>query len=89
MEGGRSSERTENKPGRNTILSILFLSGQFDEVLAHGLNQSKSLGWSGTFMKQGIAMFLLVLHEENWNGKGIRKMLEQIRFMMCLRGGDN
>ena len=79
VESGQSSERAENKPGRNTLLSILFLSGQFDEVLTHGLNQSKSLGWSGTFMKQGIAMFLLALHEGNWNGKGIRKMAEMAK----------
>ena len=78
-ESGSSSERTDNKPGRNTILSILFLDGQFDEVLTHGLNQRKALGWSGTFMKQGIAMFLLALHEGNWNGKGIRKMAETVK----------
>ena len=30
-------------------------------------------------MKQGIAMFLLALHEGNWNGKGIRKMAETVK----------
>ena len=61
------------------VADRLFLDGQFDEVLTHGLNQSKALGWSGTFMKQGIAMFLLAVHEGNWNGKGIREMAEIVK----------
>ena len=78
-ERGGSSERAENVPDRNTLLSLKFLDGQFEEVLEKGLNQSKALGWSGTFMKQGIAMFLLALHEGKWDGKGIRAMADLVK----------
>lgn len=45
-------------------------------MLKKGMNESKALGWTGTFMKQGIAMFLLCLYEGRWNGKGIAAMIE-------------
>lgn len=69
------SERRENNPGSNMILLLRFLDGQFDEVLSEGLNKSEALGWSGTFMKQGIALYLLYLYEGVWNGKGITAMM--------------
>ena len=69
-------ERGENKPNRNMRLLLMFLDGQFDSVLKKGMNESKALGWTGTFMKQGIAMFLLCLYEGQWNGKGIVAMIE-------------
>lgn len=68
------SEREENRPDSTMILLLKFLDGQFAEVLAEGLNKSESLGWSGTFMKQGIALYLLYLYEGQWTGKGINAM---------------
>ena len=74
-ESGYShSEREENKPDSNMILLLRFLDGQFADVLAKGLNKSQSLGWSGTFMKQGIALYLLYFYEGRWTGKGITAM---------------
>lgn len=73
------SERAENKVDKNEILLLQFFDGQFAEVLAKGLNQSKALGWTGTFMKQGIALFLLYLHEGDWNGRGICAMAEHAK----------
>lgn len=71
---GLYSEREENKPDSNTILLLRFLDGQFAEVLTKGLNRSEALGWSGTFMKQGIALYLLYLYEGRWTDKGITAM---------------
>lgn len=51
-------EREINKPGNNMVLVLRFLDGQFTEVLDKGLNKSEALGWTGTFMKQGIALYL-------------------------------
>lgn len=70
------SERRENKPDSNMILFLRFLDGQFADVLKKGLNKSEALGWSGTFMKQGIALYLLCLHEGKWGGKGITAMAD-------------
>lgn len=70
------SEREENRPDSNMVLLLRFLDGQFADVLDKGLNKSEALGWTGTFMKQGIALYLLYLHEGQWSGKGIAAMAE-------------
>ncbi len=81
-KGYSHSEREENEPDSNMILLLRFLDGQFAGVLAEGLNKSKALGWSGTFMKQGIALFLLYLHEGAWIGKGITAMVGIVKNAM-------
>lgn len=75
-------ERAENKPGNNMVLALRFLDGQFAVVLDKGLHKSEALGWTGTFMKQGIALFLLRLYEGKWNGKGIAVMAEMAKSAM-------
>lgn len=76
------SERQENKPDSNMILLLRFLDGQFTDVLAKGLNKSEALGWSGTFMKQGIALYLLYLYEGQWIGRGITAMADIVKSAM-------
>jgi len=71
-----SSEREENRPDSDMILLLRFLDGQFENVLDKGLNKSEALGWTDSFMKQGIALYLLYLYEGQWNGKGIAAMAE-------------
>ncbi len=75
-------ERKENKPDRNTVLLLRFLDGQFADVLDEGLNNSKALGWTGTFMKPGIAIYLLCMHEGSWSGKGITAMAGMVKDAM-------
>ncbi|MDE6620752.1 MAG: hypothetical protein K2K74_09765 [Lachnospiraceae bacterium] len=70
------SERRENRPDSNMVLLLRFLDGQFANVLDNGLNKQEALGWTGSFMKQGIALYLLYLYEGKWNGKGIAAMAE-------------
>ena len=72
-------ERKENRPDLNQVLGLRFLDGQFEYVLKEGLNQASALGWSGTFMKQGIALFLLYLHNGPWNGRGIAAMAARVK----------
>lgn len=79
---GLPSEQQENKPDSNMIWILWFLDGQFLEVLANGLNKQEALGWSGTFMKQGIALYLLCLYEGEWAGKGIRAMASAVKKAM-------
>lgn len=76
------SEREENRPDGNMVLLLRFLDGQFADVLDKGLNQSQALGWTGTFMKQGIALYLLYLYEGQWNGKGMAAMAEIVKSVM-------
>ncbi len=74
--GDSYSEREENRPDSNMVLLLRFLDGQFADVLDKGLREEKALGWTGTFMKQGIALYLLYLYAGQWNGKGITAMAE-------------
>ena len=76
------SEREENRLDGNTVFLLGFLDGQFADVLDKGLNQSQALGWTGTFMKQGIALYLLYLYEGQWNGKGMAAMAEIVKSVM-------
>lgn len=75
-------EREVNKPDNHMVLALRFLDGQFAEVLDKGLHKSEALGWTGTFMKQGIALFLLYLNEGKWNGKGMAAMAEKAKSAM-------
>ncbi len=79
---GTYFEREVNKPDSNMVFVLRFLDGQFAEVLDKGLNKSEALGWTGTFMKQGIALYLLYLHEGQWSGKGIAVMAEMAKRAM-------
>lgn len=72
--GTSSSERAENRPDGNTMFLLRFLDGQFAGVLKEGLNKREALGWSGTFMKQGIALYLLCVHDGTWTGRGMTEM---------------
>jgi hypothetical protein len=53
----------ENTLYKNDHCTILFWEKRFDEVIKLGLSEKKMLGWSDTFMKQGLALFLLLLYE--------------------------
>lgn len=64
------------------VLLLRFLDGQFADVLEKGLNRREALGWSGSFMKQGIALYLLYLYEGRWDGKGIAAMAEIVKGAM-------
>ena len=75
-------KREENNPDSNMVLLLRFLDGQFEDVLVKGLNKSEALGWTGSFMKQGIALYLLYLHEGQWNGKGIAAMAKIVKGAM-------
>lgn len=53
-----SMSRTES----GSYYTILFLNGMFQGVLKSGMNVKKPLGWSHTFMKKGLRLFLLYLY---------------------------
>lgn len=71
-----SKELSENYINQNRYCTLLFLDGQWEELINIHMNVREPLGWSMTFMKQGIALFLLSLFHGNELPIGLRKMAE-------------
>lgn len=57
--GGR-----ENQVNPTQAYLLAFLGGEFDYVREGAMNATNSLGWSASFMKCGLAAFLLLLTED-------------------------
>ncbi len=64
--------------GKVPLAVMLFFDGHFDEVVRAFMNPEKGLGWTGTFMKPGIAFFLMLL-SDGAVGKGMEDMLSLAR----------
>ena len=56
-------ERMETSISKRDFHTLNFLDGDFQSVLNDGMNVQAPLGWSSTFMKRGIALFLLYLYQ--------------------------
>ena len=52
----------ETRVSTRDFHTLNFLDGDFESVLYEGMNVQKPLGWSATFMKRGITLFLLYLY---------------------------
>lgn len=65
----------ENSLNRNTYCALLFFDGDYENVIKFGLSESNALGWSSTFMKEGLALFLLLLYKGEALSQGLASML--------------
>lgn len=68
-----SGELIENRLGNNGYCTLLFLSGEFHKAIEQGMNVKEPLGWSSTFMKQGLALFMLFLFDGEELPAGLRE----------------
>ena len=85
--GAHSRELQENSLDRNDYYFLLFLDGQFEEVVNGAMQTKEALGWSPTFMKQGMALFLLyLLCEDDELGQGCHRMCESVFGMLHIGG---
>lgn len=71
-QAGRSRE---NRVDRNTYYGLAFFDGEFGLVADEGMDKKEALGWSSTFMKCGIALFLLYFYSGEELLAGGRNML--------------
>ena len=74
-----TSYREENEPSQVTLKVLRFLDGEFSDALNNYLNYPRALGWSGTFMKIGISLFLLAIYEGDWDDVGIHNIATDVR----------
>ncbi len=71
-----NNELEENQVDVLTAYMLAFLEGDFAFVLEQGMGKEEALGWSGTFMKCGLAAFLLLLLESDTLPVGCRAMCQ-------------
>lgn len=58
--------------------TLLAYDGQFEKMQKAGMNTTKSLGWSSTYMKQGLAFILLKLYKGTSLPAGLKSMETRI-----------
>lgn len=78
----QSGELRVNMLDSHSYYMIAFFDGEFQHVINAGMNVKEALGWSSTFMKSGIALFLLFLYQGEELSAGCRKMCENIVSMI-------
>ena len=69
----------DNVLGGNDCCCILYFQEEFEKMRETGMTTENVLGWSSTFMKKGIALMLLLLHQGEDYGKGMLAMLSRAR----------
>lgn len=74
----QSGELKINNPGLDTVHMLAFFGGEFQYVKKHAMNVTAALGWSSTFMKCGLAAFLLLLLNCDELQEGGREMCRRI-----------
>lgn len=70
--------KKQNQVSQRTVYMLTFLGREFSYVRENAMNVRSSLGWSSSFMKCGLAAFLLLLTEDTNLGSGNREMLRQL-----------
>lgn len=82
-------EPSVNGLGLKDYCQLLFWDQRFDDMIKKGMSTTHALGWSSTFMKEGLACLMLVLYQGKEDGsgdaswenlpKGIRMAADQVR----------
>ena len=70
--------KNSSKKDRINYYMLMFWNGEFDQVMKSGMNVKEPLGWSFTFMKEGIAAFLLLLYKGKTLPAGLKSMREKL-----------
>ena len=67
------------KTDNELYFMLLFWNKEFDTVMTQGMSVRESLGWSFTFMKEGITSFLLLLYQGTDLPAGLSCLLNYIQ----------
>ena len=74
---GQHYENPANRFNQKPYATILFLDGQFRSVLDRFMKAKEGIGWSSTFMKEGLALFLLLLNSGRTTAPGLSIMVQK------------
>lgn len=61
----------------DAVAPLLFFDERFEEMQSRFMATQERIGWSSTFMKEGIALFLMLLHQGKIEGPGMKAMLSK------------
>ena len=69
----------------NSYCAMMFFECDFDAMEKAGMSTKKPLGWTSTFMKEGIALILLMMYKKPLSDiqPGMRRMLGWARRNAC------
>lgn len=70
----QADELCENQLKEKMYHMLTFFEGRFQKTVEEGMAEKEGLGWSLTFMKEGIALFLLYLYQGDHLPVGCREM---------------
>lgn len=73
-----AGECQSNELSRYDYCILMFFEQEFERMRKTGMTTSAALGWSGTFMKQGIALMLLLLYRGNALPVGLQGMQDRV-----------
>lgn len=76
----RNSELNRNIMGDYEYYRLLFYTGYFDAVKNISKNPEGSLGWSSSFIDDGIRLFLLYLYDRRLPSKAAKNIVSYIEF---------
>jgi len=72
------NELAQNQISNTMYHMLVFLGGEFQYVADHAMKVDKAVGWSYTFMKCGMAAFLLLLLEDDELKQGGQEMCRRL-----------
>lgn len=78
----------QNYLHKNQYCLLLFFDQKFDRVCKIGMNAKQSLGWSSTFMKEGLAAFMLLLLGDDNLPKGLSSMRAMVQSACSFHAGQ-
>lgn len=67
----------ENDIFLNEYCTILFFEQEFDDMVKMGMSIEENLGWSSTFMKEGMALLMLLLYQGEAYTVGMKGMINR------------
>ena len=67
---------------------LLFLLGDYQDILEKDMQPLESLGWSYTFLKRGIPLFFLLMYNNTHLDKAMMKMCETVSEYMSFNAKD-
>jgi hypothetical protein len=67
---------SRNQWNQKPLAALMFFDARFKEMIDRFMKPGKGIGWSSTFMKEGIALMLMLLDTGSGNRPGMTAMRE-------------